>query len=101
MKQKGEMQNKDLISNPDAVSMGGLEWLNDAIEFDYDSFIIKVENGQWVASHWDEDRFEEDIVLQDPKYGIEFDEPMNLFGEHVLTVEEFQLLEKQATNIIE
>jgi hypothetical protein len=53
----------------------------------------------WTAWSWDEDYFPDPVTIHDPKNGIYLTEDVNLFGERVFTVDEFQLLKQQLTNI--
>lgn len=90
-----------LLDDPDFVTKGNIEWLSNAIEFDYNTFVIVYDDRMWYASHEDEEKFEEDIIIHSPKDGVEFPGEINLFNEHTLTEEEFNLLRESITNIID
>lgn len=92
-------EDNDYLSDPELMDGESIEWLSDAVEFDYETFIIQYWDGVWTAWHNDEEVHPEPIVLQFPEEGIYFNEDTDLFGEHTLTVEEFQLLREHATNI--
>ena len=89
--------NEEYLSNPVDYS-GNIEWLPDLIEFDYGTFIISFDGELWVASHWDEDRFPEDIILC--VEGKEEFEDIDIFGEKLLTKDEFKLIRESITNIL-
>jgi|GEM_PF-5297191 len=68
------------------------------IEFDYGNFGIyyNVETKVWIASHYDENEFDDDFIIQDNQNL--FVKNMELFEGFILTVSEFKKLEEMIKN---
>lgn len=97
-----QLVQEGLLEDSEQVGHNPIEWLSDAVEFDYGNFVIKFDGGIWYASHWDEDAFDEDIVIHSPQHGIEFSEgEIDLFGEHTLSLEEFGRLQQAVDNLFQ
>lgn len=88
-KNNGNENNLNLLND-------NIRWLPNAIEFDYDTFVIVYDNGEWYATHWDEDAFDEDIILKNNE--IEFHE-QTLFEERFISNDEFNRLQDMVTEL--
>lgn len=69
------------------------------IHINYGDFYIahRLEDDVWYARHWDEEKYEDDIIVD-----IEAlkEEPIELFDGFILDIQEFKEIEGIVTNII-
>lgn len=66
------------------------------IQINYENFYIAYNQSRdiWYARYYDDEVFQNDIIIQKENL------PIELFNEFEFTLEEFNILQKEATNII-